>query len=267
MTLCDTFKRLSIDTWDKIQESRKVDFQLKEETFTDMNMLALKARHGGQIVTRVFTKRKEGINGADWEWWLKGKTNKWIGLRIQAKIINIKTDEFEHLHYQNPKTNAFQCDNLINNALTGPSPRIPLYCFYLQTDNITHLTKWDCGTYPSLKDLYGCSLTSAFTVKKLRASAKKKLTDIESYLKPWHCLVCCVNYGKSDLTENIQAYVKNNFEITNNLTGDSGVPLPDSFLTENPPGYVLAISENSSNQDITPPDADIDGVIIYKEVG
>lgn len=267
MTLCDTFKRLSINTWDKIQESRQVGFQMKEETFTDINMLTLKARSGGQIQTRVFTKKIESINGADWEWWLKSKANSWIGLRLQAKIINILTDKFEHLHYQTLSTKEYQCDKLIKNALSNPNPRIPLYCLYLQTNDSTCLTKWNCGTLLPLKDLFGCSLVSAFTIKKLRGSTKSSLKDIESYLKPWHCLVCCTNYGKRDFVENIQAYAMNNFEFNNDLVSNLNVSIPEEFVTNKPPPYVLEILKNPTNENIEPPDGDINGVIIYKEDG
>jgi hypothetical protein len=266
MTICDTFKRLSLDTWDRIRISRQVTFQLKEETFTDLNMLTLKARHGRQIKTKVFTKRQEGKNGADWEWWFKGLTGKWIGLRIQAKIINIDTEEFEHLHYQTPSTKMYQCDKLIKNALTKKHPRIPLYCLFIQTDNSTHLTSWPCGSYPSLKDLFGCSLTSAFTVKKLRTPKKQHLKDVQKDIRPWHCLVCCSNFGNGDWISKIQGYAKENFDLDSTLASELEVTIPDDFSTESPPDYVLAIYEGTTNDNVSAPDEEIDGVVIYEEL-
>ena len=62
MTLCNTFKRLALDTWDSIQKSRQLNFQLKEETFTDINMLTLKAKHSRQVRTKVFNKVQKGRN-------------------------------------------------------------------------------------------------------------------------------------------------------------------------------------------------------------
>ena len=92
-------------------KSRRAKFQLKEETLTDLNMLELKLRHSRQVRTKVITKKAEGKNGADWEWWFTSK-HKWIGIRGQAKIININTNEFLHLHYQQPTSKIFQCDKL-----------------------------------------------------------------------------------------------------------------------------------------------------------
>lgn len=264
-TLCNTFKRLAHDTWDNIHKSRQVNFQLKEETFTDINMLAIKARHDGQVKTKVFTKRQEGINGADWEWWFLGLTGNWIGFRVQAKIINLQSSEFEHLHYQNPITHIYQCDKLIQNALTRRNPKIPLYCFFIQTDNNAYLNSWTCRTVPYAKDIYGCSITSAFKVKQLRATNSKHITDLQVDLRPWHCLVCCSGYGNSDFISNIQAYAKANFKFDNDIAKELGVTIPENFSTQKPPDYVLAILENENNDNIKAPDEEIDGVIVITE--
>lgn len=265
-TLCETFKQLALDTWDKIQESRIVNFQLKEETFTDINMLDLKLKHSGQIKTKVFTKREEGKNGADWEWWFQGRSGNWIGFRVQAKIINLLSNEFEHLHYQNPRTHIYQCDKLIQNALSHSTPKIPLYCFFIQTENQDYLNKWTCGTFPKDKKLYGCSLTSAFEVLKLRPTDSKHIIDLENSLKPWHCLVCCKGFGRStDFITNIQAYAKENFVLDKDLAQNLNVEIPESFTTNEPPSYVLSILKYENNESIDAPDSEIDGVIIVTE--
>lgn len=265
MTLCDTFKRLALDTWDEILKSRSVNFQLKEETFTDRNMLELKLRHSGQIRTKVFTKRQEGINGADWEWWFKGLSNTWIGFRVQAKILNIQTNEFEHLHYQTPRTGIYQSDKLIANALSGVIPRIPLYCLFLQTSDNGRLNNWNCRTIARLKDFYGCSLTSAFTIRKLRANNDKHIADLENYIEPWHCLVCCNGYGNSDFITNIQAYALNTFSLDDDGENSLDLDIPENFITEKPPSYVLALLENEINDNIQPPDKELDGVTLIME--
>ncbi len=62
--------KLSKETWEKIEHSKTVSFQLKEETLTDQDLLGLKSQHPNEIHIRVFNKYEEGMNGADWEWWL-----------------------------------------------------------------------------------------------------------------------------------------------------------------------------------------------------
>lgn len=265
MTLCDTFKRLALDTWDEILKSRSVNFQLKEETLTDRNMLELKIRHSGQIKTKVFKKWEEGVNGSDWEWWFKGLTNNWIGFRIQAKIINIHSNEFEHLHYRNQKSGIYQSDKLIINALSGTIPRVPLYCLFLQTSDNALLNNWNCRTIAQMKDFYGCSLTSAFTVRKLRSNGKRHLTDLENHIEPWHCLVCCHGYGNRDFISNIQAYSMNAFSLDRESANGLGVDIPENFTTENPPRYVLSLLENEVNDNIQAPDEELDGLTIIME--
>lgn len=261
--ICNTFKRLALDTWDKIAESRQANFQLKEETFTDINMLELKLRHPRQVKTTVFSKPAEGKNGADWEWWFNINGGHWIGFRVQAKILNINSEEFEHLHYQNQRTGIYQCDKLIQNALTRTHPKIPLYCFYLQTDNPVRLNNWNCGSSTSTRDLWGCSLMSAFEVKRLRATNRIHLSDVENLMKPWHCLVCCSGYGRGNSLDNMSEYAKNNFPMDIDLVNDLDVTIPDNFITQKPPNYVTAILENENNKDVQPPDKDLDGVMVF----
>ena len=80
-----------------------------EETFTDLNILELKCRHPTEIYSEVFTKRREGVNGADWEWWLTNKSRSlWLGLRVQAKVLHLANNTFEHLHYRRRKTKTYQ---------------------------------------------------------------------------------------------------------------------------------------------------------------
>lgn len=267
-TLCNTFKCLARNTWDRIHDSRQVNFQLKEETFIDINMLTIKLLHDSEVKTKVFTKIEEGNNGADWEWWFRGLIGNWIGFRVQAKIINLQSNKFDHLHYYKTDRNGartYQCDKLIQNALTSKNPKIPIYCFFIQTDIDSYLNNLTCQTIPFVKDLYGCSVTSAFNVKQLRATNSKHLTDLQKDLRPWHCLVCCSGFGDGDFISNIKAYVKTNFKFDKNVAKELKVSIPEDFSTQEPPDYVLAILENDSSESIKAPDKEIDGVIIITE--
>jgi hypothetical protein len=261
--LCKTFMQLAIYTWTQIRRSRSVNYQLKEETLTDMIILELKRRFSSQIFTKEFTKPQEGVNGADWEWWFNSGS-QWIGFRVQAKIINSNSNEFEHLHYRNRNTGIYQCDKLIQNALAQPIPRIPLYCLYLQTPDLSLLTNWICGTYPQNRRLWGCSLISAFEVKKLRSSNLKHLANLEAFLRPWHCLVCCSGFGGNSKVENINSYWQRNFEIDETILQDMKLERPNSFITDNPPNYVLQLLKNEQNSDVQAPDEELDGVIVFR---
>lgn len=209
-TLCDTFRSRALLTWDMLARGRSVDCQIGEETLTDLNIIELKIRHSSEIYSRTFNKTEEGLNGADWEWWFTGSSQKWIGFRVQAKVIDIQKNSFNHLHYKKYKSQLYQCDILIKDSLQKSSPLIPLYCLYSNWNNLPHFPLKYANYYP-IEESYGCSILSAFAVRYLR-SKKKTLTHFKSllnYIKPWHCLVCCHGYNAGDLPHRVFDYWKN----------------------------------------------------------
>ena len=226
--LCKTFKDLSHDTWKKIEQSKDVSFQLKEESITDHNLLHLKIKHPNEIHIHIFNKVAEGTNGADWEWWLNDNTD-WLGFRVQAKIINNISDRFEHLHYQK-KSSAPQSEILITQASPkGEVPRVPIYCLYLSSENL------DSKKLKTNVELYGCSLLSAYKVAELRPRTDS-IKALEAFLIPWHKLVC--KKSLTDFQEHIQTFFT---DYLKQEILDLG-----SYITTNPPDYIRAISQNMS---------------------
>jgi len=225
--ICKTFKELSKKTCFKIDQSRLVNFQQKEETFTDNNLLNLKVNHPNEIHIRVFSKLEESKNGSDWEWWLTDGYF-WAGFRVQAKVINIEHDRFEHLHYQG-KDSISQSEKLIFQAsVPGEIPRIPIYCLYMSSD------KLDDKVLLEDKKLYGCSLLSAHVVAKLRSSNINDINSLQDYLIPWHLLVC--KNPKKNLGEHLNHF------FSEYLNQDYTLGLP--YLTDNPPAYVRQVLRN-----------------------
>jgi len=224
--ICDTFKNLAHATWNKIDDSKRVDYQLKEETFTDINLLELKLQHPAEIITYEFNKRQEGQNGADWEWWFTDGT-KWVGFRVQAKIINIYSDEFEHLHYQNG-TSAPQSEKLILQAEDkGVMPRTPVYCLFMSTE------KLDETTITAPLKTFGCSLMSAYRVRGLRTGKIRHVSKLQPYLVPWHELVC--HRADVSLIDHVKAFSKKHFTSFTKLKHTV-----NEEITQ-PPDYVLRV--------------------------
>lgn len=229
--ICETFKKIARQTWDKIDDARQVNFQLKEETLTDINLLELKIRHPTEIFTYEFTKHQEGHNGADWEWWFTDNL-KWIGFRVQAKIINITSDEFEHLHYQNSSSSP-QSEKLILQAENDSVPRIPLYCFYLSTEKLDNIQ-----IETSLLKYFGCSLMSAYQVRTLRKSKVRHISQLQQYILPWHKLVC--HTGNVSLVDHVISLIGKHFS-------DISVQRLQSIEIMSPPEYVLQILRSSGD--------------------
>lgn len=300
-TLCETFRNLALRSWDLMSKGRSVGIQLGEESLTDLNILELKIRHQSEIYSQTFTKLEEGQNGADWEWWFTGASGKWIGFRVQAKIIEFKSDKFKHLHYKNKSD--YQSDILIRSALDNKYgvKLIPLYCLYTNYASLTD-GKYHKNYY--LQESYGCSLISAFAVVYHRMMDVKKISIryFLPYINPWHELVCCHSYEDKDLPHRAWAYWKNSIafieedilnedekDILNGFDFDHEFYeyLPRNYREKNerkitelqklatlrklyqsieviqhPPDYVSQLMEGEV---IEPPDNDIRTVTIFRE--
>jgi hypothetical protein len=250
-SLCDAFTRASIDTWHRIQEGRALRYPLGEETLTDLLLRDLLRLHLPDITIKAFTKKAEGKNGADWEWWFQGYTGNWLGLRVQAKVIAHDADEFKHLHYYKnkgtPPQRKYQCDKLITNAAASHKwPCVPVYCLYSYwTATHTVPMGYCCwGPRPSASS-FGCSVVPATDVRALRAAdstgrdLRSTLSDTLQYSLPLACLVCCpFGPGTESVAERMHA-----------LLDAMGALQPElDYLRPTPPPYVQQLTRERRNQ-------------------
>lgn len=183
--LCHTFLSLAVETHDRLKAARSVGHQLLEETITDLNILELKRRHPTEIYCQTFTKPQEGINGADWEWWLTDPTrSRWLGLRVQAKVLELKSDTFAHLHYRPKRGRAYQSTRLKTAA--EADGLIPMYCLYAHPP--ASATGW---AKHGSNEAYGCALLQVKDVERLRRRGKSNdFVSVMSRAMPWAWLVC-----------------------------------------------------------------------------
>lgn len=211
-TLCETFRSLAFRTYDQMGRARRVDHQPLEETFTDTNILELKDRHPTEIYSRVFNKYEEGLNGADWQWWLTNASmTSWLGLRVQAKVLHLKSDTFAHLHYKSGKSKTYQLTKLKREC--AKEGLVPLYCFYVHEPvPNAHLRR--CGSFAYSPESYGCALASLPHIEALQKCGESK--DFQSVMGrafPWHCLVCCSGYGGQDLPSRAWALLQHELGV------------------------------------------------------
>jgi len=169
--ICSTFRKQAFSTWNLLRKSRVNDFQPGEETITDMNLLEIKMKHPQEVFIQKFTKRQEAKTGADWEWWFTGSSGKWLGFRIQAKVINIDTLSFPHLYYKSSR--IYQTDKLIQDAFKERPHKIPLYCLYTNWNTQSMSYPWHCYSFKKSAKSYGCSILPAFWVKYLLQEGKQ----------------------------------------------------------------------------------------------
>lgn len=255
-SLCDSFRSIAFQTWRKMGQARGVHHQPLEETFTDLNLLSLRLSNPQELFTVQFTKPQEGCNGADWEWWfVDSAVQTGFPVRIQAKVLNLVTDCFEHIHYKQ-KSGAYQCDLLEQQAVN--SGMIPLYCLYLHKDGLSEPPN-ACGSYAYAPESFGCSIVPTSHVRALRASGETGINAVLQEATPWHCLVCCRGYSEGSLPERVAAMLAGRGFFDTREEGDESLLWPRREL----PHYVSAVGHGDKAP--LPEDPTLRGVVIVRE--
>ena len=268
--VCSVFKKLSIRTWNYLKKSKNSDYQLKEESITDMLVLEMKRLLKNRVQTITFDKQDEFKNGSDWEWWFHSGGKKWIGFRVQAKIMKYakptnKKNRFRSLHFKSKGSTTYQCDKLINDAMTMQPPRVPLYCLYVYPCPSSLFKTWNCRTYERRLNLLGCSLIDAHQVLRLRLSggdSKNTLSDLENKMFPWSCLVCCSAGGGRDIIDKMENFLIRAMRNESYSIVSERPENAKSYVTDNPPSYVSRIMESDDNIDAETPDQNLYGVLV-----
>ena len=223
-------------TWDKLRESRALEYQLGEESITDFIILNLKKYGAGKLVVKSFTRHAESLNGADWEWWFTGPSGKWLGMRVQAKVISVFSDNYEHLYHTNK--HGAQVDLLINDAVK--KKMVPLYCMYSNWDSKAYMVSRKCKTYkPSVRH-YGNSILDPGLVKHFQKTKTKDLASLISHLFPMHCIFCCKGYSPTgDLPERALYYLKASGFTT--YFEENNEDVSQQLLKTEVPNYVMQV--------------------------
>lgn len=233
MSLCQTYRDLSFQTWRLMEKARSVSHQPLEETITDNNIIELKLRHTHEVITTTYNRTQEASTGADWQWWFTdSKKTAWFGVRVQAKILKLKTDRFEVLKYKN------QTDVLINDA--NNNGLVPLYCFYSQWPLSSNISTNNCLTFPNAPESYGCSIVDAYTIQKNKNIRNSNtLASVMSNAFPWSCLVCCqgtiAEPNGGLLPDRVKSF------IDNVVLQDSSDNITTPEITDRPPNNIIAL--------------------------
>ncbi len=194
-SLCQIFKLLARSTWKDLQDAKRFDFSLGEETITDQLLLSLIRACPTEVVIKKSSKLREGLTtGADWEWWFCGNHTA-FGMRVQAKRLFPKSLKYEGLGKLAGESEVKQVDLLLQNARKGPLYAI--YCFYNYWDSGTKTPRWNCQSYVPDWTLFGCSVSDARLVKECIDTGKNDIKTVGSLSYPWMCIVCCTGFSEA----------------------------------------------------------------------
>ena len=213
-----------------------------EESITDWLLYTLSSNIAS-LKYKKFTKHQEArTTGADWEWWMVGR-RKSIRLRIQAKKLKPKSDNYPSLAYSNAY--GLQIDKLLSDA--SSTNALAFYAFYSKPVASNFL----CGGNPSTRITHPSVLLAA--AKTLESQfikpARKYVSaaDVASNSNPYECLVCCplsMSHGNSSVQaiyEHIQHYYQEAIEAEERSNSTAPTGLHDEV-----PQYVRTLLESES---------------------
>lgn len=153
---------------------------LQEETLTEILLLRMaKECSPLGLDVQMFNKPKEGVNGADWEWFFEGPECS-VGFRVQAKVL--KRGERSPGEYQQLGKPVGQTQNLIDKA--KKSGLNPIYLFYNHPWVQDHAL-FGASLQPDWfgRSCWGCSVATAEFVKSV---PDRKLATVIKGSRPWH---------------------------------------------------------------------------------
>lgn len=220
-------------TWNELALATQHRFAYPEIAATSRLMLDLVTRVPQYAVTIQTTARQEAVNGADWEWWLTDG-NEWLGLLVQAKIVNPKTGRYSKFNYKPRKAPKAQLALLIDAARSrGLYPLVLCYNYQATPD-----FQWNCQTYPRHDPLYGCSVLLAPMAHQFAQTRQTSLKQVSGKSLPLMCLIGCRGLGKGPLPKRAAAQI----------FAAGGADVKES-LRQSPPSYVLDMLERTEGTD------------------
>lgn len=227
--LCNATQKQAKWIWATLRTARSHESKVGEESITDFLVLQLKKESKGNYYIASFSRPKEKITGADWELWFTGSSGKWLGLRVQAKVISIDGQRYSQLHYRR-KDGTHQIDQLVTDAIKHGA--LPLYCLYSYWKSSTvGKINWPCGALKKNSRLFGAGWMSVANVRALKVLGDDSLKRVASALQPFHCLFCCHAHGRGDLPTRANAFLnRRGYAIDGS-----------SLLQDKPPYYVSQI--------------------------
>ena len=229
--LCDLVQKQSTWVWYQLRQARLARYQIHEPSITDFFIKNMLREKIPGFSVKAFTTRQEAKTGADFEFWLNGPSHKWLGLRIQAKILNFEKRGFLQLGYKN------QLNTLIQDAQQVGA--FPIYCLYSNWDYGNKLIKRRMCCQSQSISQFGVSFISVSSAATLKANSQNGLTTVVRHMFPFACLFCDTCSGKSlGLTSRATEFIKNNLDSQSDLLEGQ-----NHWQLDTPPSHVSRLIE------------------------
>jgi hypothetical protein len=228
--LCQSLNALAEETWDHLRWGHQAGFgQPDERAFTDHHLIELLRHHPGQVAAAKFDQNREAETAADAEWWL-GDGQRYLGMRLQAKKLDLASASYIELGHHVGQTEGKQLDQLIESA--SDDGCLAMYVFYNGPPEV----EWPvdrCDNEVLAQERRGCTLAMATDVKAILASGAEAIgvEEIAAVSLPWQCLTCCPLAISRDPAQKALE-----------VLGRGGSPTAIATTPRQPPGYVRALA-------------------------
>lgn len=231
--LVDTLDGLAEATWDKVQRGPARGMKFGEESLTDHNLFELD-RACPAVEVYKFDHPAEALNGADFEWYIGGRIQGWVGLRFQAK----KLDDGAYAELGHRVVGERQYDLLLRRA--ADDDMWPFYCFYNGWDgpwptgvvnatcpaNESPRGSKDGGCIHAALEHFGCAIAPAHLVAaRHRSPVRRGRLELDDYLarsRPWSHL-----FRRDGSAGDVMPSRKVATALEEQLASWSGPPRPD----------------------------------------
>jgi len=248
--------------WNTLKNFSSYGLKIGEESITDFVVLGLKKFSDNSYIVHSFTRRQEYVTGADWEIWVTGTSKKWVGLRIQAKVISLDTERFDQLHYRR-RDGTSQLRQLLEDAKKVNA--VPLYCLYTywNSQNIKGMKRvclgCNCKFYSKL---FGMSVLLPRCVQWFQHKNDDSLKNLASFLIPFPCVFCNQNLiynQKCDLPMQVYSF------LISVGVNECLIAEDKKVLLEVPPCYVKQILSGDIKEDLNIDDNHLQRITIIEE--
>lgn len=239
----------AIDVWNMVKYSRSSGYRLRlgEVTLTELGFYHLRNYWTKGVYIQT-NEPHEKTTGADWEW-IIGHGDKWVQIRVQAKIIN-RSGSFPHLSHGPAGARKQQMNRLIDPPSADVACRwVPIYVFYTATPPAALLPQPVTGPFD---ERMGCSAHLARDVRtvygpnsKGRAtlSAKNHLPRSVAWSRVFDGLIARLSNGES-LATIVDSLANQKLPSTVTSIDDFwNEKFTDGTCTGGLPAYIQAIIE------------------------
>lgn len=200
-TLRSILEALARDTWERLQDARKLSIRFGEETITDLLLLDLRRRKPEAAEFIQTSKFHESTSGTDFEWWLGSDRIGWLRFAVQAKKLDLITGRYAGFTHE--VNGELQIDLLEKYAMANHATA--LYCLYNHSTDLDASRHWHCCQTSFEPEQLGCTITPSSVVRDTLWEYGTKNFDYVHGIErtiPWRCLALCPRIRRHfDLTK------------------------------------------------------------------